>query len=113
MYLSKSKYCKLCQCPKILWLEKYKPDEAVEDASAQARFDTGNCVGDLAMGLFGEYTDVTAYKPDGALDLSAMIKKTAELMASGAENICEASFSHNGLYCAVDILKKQDGGYAI
>lgn len=113
MYLSKSKYCKLCQCPKILWLEKYKPDEAVEDASAQARFDTGNRVGDLAMGLFGEFTEVTAYKPDGTLDLDAMIAKTAELVASGAENICEASFSHNGLYCAVDILKKQDGGYAI
>ena len=92
MYLSKSKYCKLCQCPKILWLEKYKPDEAVEDASAQARFDTGNRVGDLAMGLFGEFTEVTAYKPDGTLDLDSMIAKTAELVARGEDNICEASF---------------------
>ena len=25
--LSKSKYCKGIQCKKILWLDKYKPDE--------------------------------------------------------------------------------------
>ena len=26
IYLSKSKYCKCVQCPKILWLKKYKPE---------------------------------------------------------------------------------------
>ena len=27
IYLSKSKYCGLWQCPKIAWLKKYKPEE--------------------------------------------------------------------------------------
>ncbi len=34
-------------------------------------------------------------------------------MEKGTANICEASFSYNGLYCAVDILRKQDDGWAI
>ena len=27
LYLSKSKYCGLWQCPKIAWLRKFKPDQ--------------------------------------------------------------------------------------
>ena len=36
--LSKSRYTAFCQCPKNLWLKVYKPEEAKEDASLQARF---------------------------------------------------------------------------
>lgn len=113
MNFSKSKYCKLCQCPKILWMDKYKPEAAEEDSSAEARFETGNEVGDLAMRLFGDFTEATAYSDDGALDLNARIDKTRELLGKGADNICEASFSFGGLYCAVDILRRCGDGYAI
>lgn len=113
MNFSKSKYCGYWQCPKLAWLKQYRPELCESDPSAQERFQTGNEVGDLAMGLFGNYTEVTAFKEDGSLDLSAMIKKTAELIINGEENICEASFSFNGSYCAVDILHKEKGGYAI
>ena len=34
-------------------------------------------------------------------------------MEKGTPVICEASFQYNGLYCAVDILKKENGGWAI
>ena len=112
VHLSKSKYCGLWQCPKIAWLKKYKPDEITIDDSVAARMAAGNEVGDLAMGLFGDFVEVTAY--DGEqLDLTAMIRKTQEEMAKGTENICEASFNYNGLYCAVDILRKSDSGWAI
>ena len=30
-YLSKSKYTAFRQCPKILWMRTYKPDEEVMD----------------------------------------------------------------------------------
>lgn len=113
MNFSKSKYCGLWQCPKLCWLKQYKPEELKQDAGLDARFSTGNKVGDLAMGLFGKYTDVTTNKPDGSLDLQEMINKTNVLLKTGEENICEASFNFNGLYCAVDILHKQNGGYAI
>lgn len=42
-----------------------------------------------------------------------MIEKTARCLEAGVENLCEASFRCEGLYCAVDILRKQGGGYAI
>lgn len=113
MYLSKSKYCTLWQCAKQLWLDVNHPELQTEDPSREERLRTGNEVGDLAMGLFGEFTEVTVLKEDGRPNISAMIEKTKACIADGIENICEASFSYEGLYCAVDILRKQDGGYAI
>ena len=108
--LTKSKYTKFCQCPKAMWLGKNKPEEATVDASLEARFAEGNIVGDLAMGLFGDFVEVTTMNGD-RLDLTAMIEKTREFMAGNECNvICEASFSYsNGEqsnYCAVDILRR-------
>lgn len=112
VYLSKSKYCGLWQCPKIAWMKKYKPEELVLDENVFSRMEAGNEVGDLAMGLFGDYVEVTAYKND-KLDLSKMIETTKAEMQKGTPVICEASFEYNGLYCAVDILKKEADGWAI
>ncbi|MCR4965933.1 MAG: DUF2779 domain-containing protein [Bacteroidales bacterium] len=111
--LSKSKYTNFRKCPKCLWLGVYKPEEQVIDASTEARFTAGNEVGDLAMGLFGPFTEVSAYTPDGRLDVKAMLSHTQDCLDNEVENICEASFSFDGCFCAVDILHKQDGGYAI
>lgn len=113
MYFSKSKYTTFWDCPRMCWLQKYKPELQQIDAAAQSRMEIGGHVGELAKGLFGEYADAMVIKSDGALDLSAMIDRTKELLQSGAQNICEAAFSFNGLYCAVDILHKEDDGYAI
>ncbi len=116
--LSKSRYTKYCQCPKALWLSKNKPEEATIDASVEARFAEGSIIGDLAMGLFGDFVEVTTMNAKGRLDIDAMIAKTQELMASDSCNvICEASFSYNSgghtNYCAVDILRRTPGGWAI
>ena len=113
MYLSKSKYCRLWQCAKQLWLDTNHPELQTADPSREERMTTGNEVGDLAMGLFGDFTEVTVLKEDGRPDITAMIDKTRLCIDAGAENICEASFSYDGLYCAVDILRKQGGGYTI
>ena len=111
--LSKSRYTLSCQCLKTLWLRVYKPDVAVVDPATEARFEMGNVVGDLAMGLFGDFVEVTTKREDGSLDIASMIEKTKECLANGTENICEASFAIEGHYCAVDILRKTPGGYAI
>ena len=75
--------------------------------------EAGNEIGDLAMQLFGDFVEVTAHKDDGRMDLSEMISRTNELILQRQPVICEASFSYNGNYCAVDILKSEKGGYAI
>lgn len=134
--LSKSRYTAFCQCPKNLWLRVYKPEKAEADEALQARFAKGNEVGDLAMGLFGDFKEVTVKNEDGSLDLNKMIALTQQYMADGVENICEASFSYEwdhrvenitkidtdepfvkcwkeSHYCAVDILRKEKGGWAI
>ena len=111
--LSKSRYTAFCQCPKNLWLKLYKSNEATIDAGLQARFAQGNVVGDLAMGLFGDFKEAHAEKADGSLNLTKMVEQTRQWMDEGVENICEASFICEGGYCAVDILRKTAGGWAI
>lgn len=102
--LSKSLYCSGVQCPKMLWLKKHRPELFDDSVMNQAVLDTGSEVGDLAMGLFGDYTEV----PYG--ELSGMIRETERLLAAGERIIAEASFSCDGLFCSVDILQNNGGG---
>ena len=111
--LSKSKYCAFSQCPQRLWLQTYKPELSEENAALDARMEAGHEVGDLAKGLFGDFIEVTACKEDGRLDISRMIAHTQQLVAENYPVICEAAFSYEGNYCAVDILHRETGGYAI
>ena len=99
LHLSESRYCSAVQCPKMLWLKKNKPEAFDDSVVNQAVLDRGNDVGNLAMGLFGDYVEV----PFG--DLSEMIRQTQTLVEAGTPIIAEASFSYDGLFCSVDILK--------
>lgn len=103
-HFSKSRYCCGVQCPKMLWLKKNMPDEFDDSVMNQAILSAGNDVGDLAMGLFGDYTEVP-YSDN----LSEMIPTTQKLIDDGVKNICEASFSYDGCFCSVDILKNLGG----
>lgn len=107
LHLSKSKYCSAVQCPKMLWLQKNKPQQFDDSSIDQVRLESGSKVGDLAMSLFGDFTEV----PYG--DLSDMLCKTSELIEQNVPVIAEASFSCSGLFCSVDILKKSAEGYEI
>ena len=113
--LSKSRYVMFRQCEKSLWLEAYKENEKKIDDSRKSIFENGQRVGDIAKGLFGPYVDVTTYKQNSAekKDLGAMVAKTNEEMKKGTPVICEASFFFEDNYCAVDILRKTEGGWAI
>lgn len=111
--LSKSRYTQFRLCDKALWLGVFKPDEAVLDDAARERFAAGTEIGEVAKGLLGDYEDMTVCGLDGRLNYALMIEKTADAVARGIENICEAAFSIDGNYCAVDILHKTENGYAI
>ena len=104
LHLSKSKYCNAVQCPKMLWMQINRPELFDDAVMNQAVLDNGSEVGDLAMGLFGEYVEVPFDK-----DLGKMIEKTEELLEAGTPTICEASFLYEGLFCSVDILKNLGG----
>ena len=107
IYLSKSSYCKCVQCEKILWLSKYKKDAAVA-GNNESVFETGKEVGELAKGLFGNYTDIPFDEK-----LNIRIKKTEELLEDKPNVITEASFIYNNNFCSVDILKNDSDGVEI
>jgi len=111
--ISKSRYTLFRQCPKALWLNTYKPELCVISDALQQRFQAGSIVGNWAKGLFGKYVEVTIYDADGKLNLTKMVANTRKCIESETEVICEAAFQYAGTYCAVDILKKDNSGYAI
>jgi len=85
-------------------MEKNMPEYYDSSVEREGILETGNAVGDLAMGYFGEYCEVPYSE-----DRSAMLSKTQELLATGVTTIAEASFAYNGNFCSVDILRVFDG----
>ena len=109
MNLSKSLYTKGIQCPKALWLKKYKPSVLTPpDEQAKAIFETGNVVGDLACELFPDGKEVLY-----TTNYDEMIATTKEWMEEGVSNIYEATFSYEGILIMVDILTVEDDGVSI
>ena len=109
MALSKSLYIRGLQCEKSLWLKKKKPEVLqAPDDGAQAVFDTGTSVGELACELFsgGERIEYTG-------DFGSQIAKTKELMGRGAKVIYEATFCFDGILVMVDILRIDKDGLII
>ena len=100
MNLSKSKYCKGVQCPKILWMDNYKSDEAVVVDNSSV-LDNGTMVGEVAKDLFGFHIDIKFND-----DLSVMINDTKSLLNMENIVITEASFVFDNNFCSVDILRK-------
>ena len=83
MGVTKTDYMRGMQCPKMLWLDRHKPEEKVIPPEVQELLDKGNEFGDRAMGMFGEYVEMTAYREDGRLDFSAMLQRARELRFAG------------------------------
>lgn len=109
MNLSKSLYTKGIQCSKALWLKKYKSEVLTPpDEAAQAVFETGNVVGDLACELFPEGIEVSFTR-----DYDEMIGTTREWLDDGLSNIYEATFNFDGILIMVDILSIDDDGVRI
>ena len=109
MALSKSLYIRGLQCEKSLWLKKKKPEVLqAPDDGAQAVFDTGTSVGELACELFsgGERIEYTG-------DFGSQMAKTKELMGRGAKVIYEATFCFDGILVMVDILRIGKDGLII
>ena len=105
--LSKSKYCKAKQCNKILWLDKNKPEEAI-DTGNESVLENGTKVGELARNYFGKYENIEFNN-----DLSKMILDTEVKLKNKPNIITEASFNFDNNFCSVDILKNDIDGIEI
>lgn len=109
MYLSKSRYTRGVQCPKMLWMEAHMRDQFDDSVLNQAVLDTGNLVGDLAMSYFGDFTEVPFLQGNFA----EMARITRDLVDAGTPVVCEATFEHQGDLCMVDILLVEHDGVHI
>lgn len=104
--LSKSKYCNGLQCPKLLWVHYNDKERLPEwDASAQARFDGGHRIGELAKSLFPGGIEIEFRS--GAFP--EMIEETRVALAQ-RKPIFEATFSCDNAYAQADVLVPVDGG---
>ena len=112
MGITKTDFMRGMQCPRMLWLDKHRPQLRVIPPETQARLDAGNDFGDRAMAMFGPYEEMTVYRSGTEIpDKAAMVERTRECMEAGVEVLCEAAFSNYNNYCAVDILRRTPAGY--
>lgn len=108
MYLSKSMYAKGYQCPKILWMRAHMPEQYDPGVEDTFHMNAGNDAGDMAMAFYGPFVEVP-YDDDK----NFMLEETKRLMDAGERTICEASFSYEGRFCSVDILRIEDDGVLV
>ncbi len=110
MKLSKSLYTRGLQCQKSLWLKKHKKDVLTPpDSKAQAIFQNGNVVGDLACKLFPNGVEI----PYDNSTFQDKITLTQDYINQGYENIYEATFEFDGILIMVDILNIKDNSVII
>jgi hypothetical protein len=109
--LSKSRFVRGWYCPNWLWWSVHEPDapELQPDSASASRMRQGNLVGQRACEEFpgGVLIDF----PHDAYD--EKIEATRRALAEGAPAIFEASFREDGVFAAVDILERVDGGHNV
>jgi hypothetical protein len=107
--LSKSRLMAFRQCPKRLWLQVHRPELAVVDPGMEARFASGNRVGEIAREI----------RPGGHLiesvrDFTSALGETQELLAvDGDQTLFEPAFAAGGALARVDVLERRGGQYRL
>lgn len=128
--LSKSTFVMGRQCVKQLWLHKYKYSERVVSKELQNAFDRGHNIGELAQHLFLNGKDASEnmfhnfrrknLQSKSPLPMAEMpyvlkqklwLRNTRQLIDEQEKFIYEASFVHNDVFAAIDILECTEEGY--
>src|SRR6266508_365647 len=109
--LSKSRFTSGLQCHKKLWWEVHEPDavELQPDKVLQDLFDQGRQVGEAARTLYPGGVLIDLPHHAGAERVAAT--KTA--LQSGAPAVFEATFIHDGVFVAIDVLEHQGDGHRL
>lgn len=109
--LSKSRYLRWLQCPLRLYLDVHHRELATPPAaSAQARFDVGHRVGELARSRYPGGVLVE----QGPQEHYAAVARTRELLESGTRDVFEAAFTHDRVKVRADVLHRlPDGGFEL
>lgn len=106
--LSKSRILSGLQCPRRLWLEAFRREVMETSAGAQASFDAGNALGDLARELYGPGLLIGHVD-----DISRALRETENALSTKGKRqvLFEAAFQYDGVMVRADALVPVRGGY--
>lgn len=110
--LSKTTFKTGLNCPRALWLDFNRPDEADEKFGEKASIDFGAEVGELAREYFPGTVLADTFDIEDPMRLRKAATRTAQLMADeSVPAIAEATFfTEDNHKCQVDVLKRGDNG---
>ena len=120
-HLSKSSFMRGIQCKKALWLHFNQPEERDDISDSQEYiFETGHSVGELAQQRFAGGMNASRSE---TWKVAEAVAYTQELIEQGQEVIYEGAFlipksqfashgSQGDLLCYIDILVKEEDGWA-
>jgi hypothetical protein len=107
--LSKSTFIRGMQCPKSLYLNKFRPELRDETSMDQQDiFQRGIDVGILARDLFPGGIDCNPGEHGNYIESAGYTKK---LIDEGTGVIYEASFIYDDILCLLDILVRENGAW--
>lgn len=110
--ITKTLYVNFASCPRAFYYAKFHPEVMDTDSDyAKSLIDKGIVVGRIAHQYFKDTIKVK--NDENEVNLELQINKTKELINKKVNAISEASFLFNDLFCSVDILKRDDDGWAI
>ncbi|MDP7282743.1 MAG: DUF2779 domain-containing protein [Candidatus Undinarchaeales archaeon] len=97
--LTKSRYIAGLQCPRFLWTKVHEKETLPEpDITAQAQFDTGDEVGELAKKVYPDGVDISFDS------FTKNLKETTELLAIGDSPLFEPGVKFGNFFSRADIL---------
>lgn len=106
--LSKSRILSGLQCSRRLWLETFRRDVMEASADAQAAFDAGNALGELARELYGPGLLIGQVE-----DIPEALRETEDAFRTKGKRqvLFEAALQHDGVVVRADVLMPVRGGY--
>ena len=109
--LSKSRFVAGLQCHRLLWWRVHDREAAElrPDEGTQAVLDRGTHVGEVAR----RYVPGCVLVDGAHGDIAGRIRATTDAIAAGAKVLYEAAFSADGVFVAVDILERVQGGWRV
>ena len=105
--ITKTTYVQFCKCPSLYYYNNKHPEENTPTEYENLLIYQGNEVGKLARSYFPNTLLITGNNE------KEKYENTIKAIADGKENIAEASFICDDLFCSVDLLHKVDDGYEI
>jgi hypothetical protein len=105
--LSKSKIIAFRQCPKRLWLSKYRPEQARNSDTAEAAFAVGHTIGAIARHLYGPGELIF---DDAKPDFPGAIARSADASKASTGALFEAAYRADDTLVLADVVRLAPDG---